>query len=900
MWRRALLAVLAVVAAQAAFATVAVDFGEARIWRIVESRGERYGVGDTAIYRVREDRLDLVCRTPSFAPGVVTNDGVWFIDRGNLIRVNDSKPAVFMKDVAYIARAGSRLIVHHGTEILAVQGTELTTIARNVDASGVLETAGEHAFFKSERENKTFVTDGMSLRLIAPEVCDAHTLRQSVFLTCADSVYTVDARAGTRTLIARGQKAQVARLLTMDAFSQQLPLQKLNAPAEVGGKSVNHAARNGDFLYVATDDDVFALRGNEQHRVVTLQPVTEDEAIVVMRTFHGRVYVGGDSGAFEIVGTTARRLTTFQVQTMFDHDDHLWMSYSHTLRIDDDVDIVATIVSSESWWKRVLDRVLRGRTISAGNIRIEPRYARKSDGRDPYSKSYPRRFFTVLSTDREKFERQLANNEYKTASENIVDVDGGVHTLYYAVRDAAGNTSTFEQKLNVIPGPAAGAVIVWLLGALAAALVLILAPWVSWCQSLVLNPFIQKYGSFGTLKLILSVVPAARRHLLRRYRRELNADLTAAAERFVIPSPELAPDPIEKKLRSSRRLLIKGRSGIGKSAVLRYLACFAARQAYIERVTPIFIPIARYRGKPMDRAIADQLAVYGHLSDRDSELLAWFIDEGPFLICIDGLNEVDAETRMEVRRFVDRHWKRNYFILASQEAYEFDDLPSMSLAPLGDDEIRRFLEKRLGVRATEAIASNVLAHRDVYGIAQNLEFAIDLIERGLSAPATTTDLYSAILDPIVVSANEGTIDYSLPLSKRAFDMIRTHDIYIDSPDANLPAGFLGDLRKHKLVIQRDDKSYFTHNLVRDFLASCYLRSNWKSLIPDQTIDTDWRATLDLLARSLDAEELHALLRIVLVKNQIIARELFNAAPLEKRAHWGESFEREYGRAALAS
>jgi len=889
MWRRAWLAVFAFAVAQAAFATVAVDFGEARIWRIVESRGERYGVGLDAIYRVREDGLDLVCKTQPFAPVLATNDGVWFIDLGNLIRINDSKPAVFMTRVAHIARAGSHLIVHRGTEILAVQGTELTTIARNVDADGVLETAGERALFMSEREKKTFLTDGTSFRLIAPGACDAHTVRQSVFLMCGDSVYAVDARAGTRTLIRQGG-TQSEREEEMKIFAQP-PLPKLNAPAEIIGKSVNHAVRNGDFLYVATDDDVFALRGNEQHHVVTLQQLTENEAIMDMRTFHGRVYVAGDSGAFEIVGTTAHRVTTLQMQTMFEHDDRLWMTYAHTLRIDDDVDIVADIVSSESWWKRILDRVLPGRTISAGTVRIEPRYARKSDGRDPYGKSYPRRFFTVLSADREKFERQLSNNEFETASENIVDVDGGVHKLYYAVRDAAGNTFTFEQKLNVIPGPAAGAVIVWLLGALAAVLVLILAPWVSWCQSLVLNPFIQKYGSFGTLKLILSAVPAARRHLLRRYRRELNADLAAAAERFVIPSPELAPDPIEKKLRSGRRLLIKGRSGIGKSAVLRYLASFAARQAYIERVTPIFIPIARYRGKPMDRSIADQLAVYGHLSDRDSELLAWFIDEGPFLICIDGLNEVDAETRMEVRRFVDRHWKRNYFILASQEAYEFDDLPSISLAPLGDDEIRRFLEKRLGLRAAEAIVRAVLAHRDVYGIAQNLEFAIDLIERGQSVPATTTDLYSAILDPIVVSANEGTIE-------RAFDMIRTHDIYIDSPDANLPAGFLGDLRKHKLVIQRDDKSYFTHNLVRDFLASCYLRSNWKSLIPDQTIDTDWRATLDLLARSLDTEELHALLRIVLTKNQMIARELFNAAPLEKRAQWGESFEREYGRAAL--
>jgi hypothetical protein len=400
--------------------------------------------------------------------------------------------------------------------------------------------------------------------------------------------------------------------------------------------------------------------------------------------------------------------------------------------------------------------------------------------------------------------------------------------------------------------------------------------------------------------LLLSVVPAARRHLMRRYRVELRKDLDASAKLFVMPSPQLEPKQIVAALQTHHRLLIKGQSGIGKTAYLRHLAWQAAQGRFPEHAIPIFVPVARYRGRPIMDTIAAQLAAYGHISDRNSELLSWFIEEGPYLILFDGLNEVDAQTRQDIRVFIDRHWKRNYFVVTSQEAYEFDDLSSISMIPLGEPEIRLFLVSRLGEGRAASVADQILAHRDVYGVVQNLEFVIDLIVEGRNIPGTAEELCAAVLDPVVKLAGDGGIDFMQPLATRAFEMIRTREIYLDAHDVNLPAGVMSELRKRKLVVQRDDKTYFSHNLVRDFLAARYLRSNWKNVIPEQTIDADWRATLDLLARSLNGADLHALLHIVLEKNQSVAGDLFRSTPAERRTGWGESFEREYGRAALTA
>jgi len=215
-------------------------------------------------------------------------------------------------------------------------------------------------------------------------------------------------------------------------------------------------------------------------------------------------------------------------------------------------------------------------------------------------------------------------------------------------------------------------------------LLIILAPYIEFCQQLLMNPWVRKYGSFGLIPIILSVFPPARQHLLRRYFRRLTKEkeFSDIQPTFVIPGNEFDPNALGTLLLEERKLLLLGQTGIGKTFYFEYLTGYYARNNNTPPAgaIPIFLPLARYKGDVPENIYTAQLSAFGQLSDR--ELNSWFLQKGGFLFFIDGLNEVDEATRHRISAFVDQHSKTNYFCISSQQMYpEFANIKQVLLPP---------------------------------------------------------------------------------------------------------------------------------------------------------------------------------------------------------------------------
>ena len=127
----------------------------------------------------------------------------------------------------------------------------------------------------------------------------------------------------------------------------------------------------------------------------------------------------------------------------------------------------------------------------------------------------------------------------------------GISELHVSLRDSWGN-QIHDRVIRGLVLPAWRTVTI-LCGALFLSFLiacLCLAPYVHWCHLLLMNPFIRRYASFGIIPIVLTILPAARRHLLKRYRRNVAFDpiLNESLEDYVVPGESFEASRFPRKL----------------------------------------------------------------------------------------------------------------------------------------------------------------------------------------------------------------------------------------------------------------------------------------------------------------------------------------------------------------
>ncbi|MBE9116758.1 HEAT repeat domain-containing protein [Lusitaniella coriacea LEGE 07157] len=204
------------------------------------------------------------------------------------------------------------------------------------------------------------------------------------------------------------------------------------------------------------------------------------------------------------------------------------------------------------------------------------------------------------------------------------------------------------------------------------------------------NPWVRKFLGFGYVGFLLAWVPFLRRKLFEPFKPSLLADakLDDFESRAYFPESKVAfkgeIQPITQVLpKIEGQIILVGDSGLGKSMFLRHLANTAPRIA-------VYLP-ARKCENGVIAAIQAKL----HGQAQDEAFLKNLIYSGAIDICIDGLNEVTADTRAKISQFVESYFRGN--IIMTTQPLEWippSTAKTYTLQSLQPQQIEQFLRSR--------------------------------------------------------------------------------------------------------------------------------------------------------------------------------------------------------------
>ena len=152
-------------------------------------------------------------------------------------------------------------------------------------------------------------------------------------------------------------------------------------------------------------------------------------------------------------------------------------------------------------------------------------------------------------------------------------------------------------------------------------------------------------------------------------------------------------------LNISNKLIVTGTGGIGKSLLLKHLFLNVAQQGtYI----PVLIELRKFN-QLENKEISLYQAVYQTLSDNglhlEDEYYSYSLNEGGYLILLDGLDEVNRskleKVSEEIRDF-SSHYNKNHFVVSSRPTDHFigwNDFHELSLCSLTKTQALHLIQK---------------------------------------------------------------------------------------------------------------------------------------------------------------------------------------------------------------
>ncbi len=213
------------------------------------------------------------------------------------------------------------------------------------------------------------------------------------------------------------------------------------------------------------------------------------------------------------------------------------------------------------------------------------------------------------------------------------------------------------------------------------------------------NPWLRQILGFGYIGLLLALVPWLRDRLFQPFKPLLLAD--AGLDNFVeqgyfgesfvkVPrgigtdsTDSITPEmqPITQAIPTLQgQIVLEGESGLGKSMFLRHLVNNSRRMF-------VYLPAQK-----CDMGVME--AIFAKLRGQveDTQFLQRLIYNGALDICIDGLNEVTADTRAKVSQFAESYFRGN-LIMTTQplEWIPPSTAKKYELQALTQEQIEQFL-----------------------------------------------------------------------------------------------------------------------------------------------------------------------------------------------------------------
>jgi truncated hemoglobin YjbI len=396
------------------------------------------------------------------------------------------------------------------------------------------------------------------------------------------------------------------------------------------------------------------------------------------------------------------------------------------------------------------------------------------------------------------------------------------------------------------------------------------------------NPWVRRILGMGYVGFLLTWVPFFRRKLFEPFKPSLLADagLDNFHDQSYFPQSQVKVPgsgdlfPITLALpKIQGQIILEGDSGLGKSMFLRHLLTNSQRIV-------VYLPAQKCH-KGVIEAIQDKL----HGQAQDAGFLKNLIYSGAIDICIDGLNEVTADTRAKICQFVESYFRGN--IIMTTQPLEWippSTAKTYYLQPLEQTQIQEFLLSR-----QPRLPKDALVQGQTYEIAcinylkevlkpQQPEEELNAARRILSNPMDLTvvalmlsqgkhpNLFRLQEQQYNIMAAEYLQEWNqeFPLKKfsAAVYQMRLEDRQALPADEFFQVVMSLEDEKYKMVVSRqwqDDKGeakkewYFRHDKIMDFfLVQNFLGNSddADALLVDRMGDPRFRGVYFLLATLL--------------------------------------------------
>lgn len=265
-----------------------------------------------------------------------------------------------------------------------------------------------------------------------------------------------------------------------------------------------------------------------------------------------------------------------------------------------------------------------------------------------------------------------------------------------------------------------------------------------WIQAVVFwNPFVRKLLGLGYIDMVLLHVGVARRRLFAPFKASLLGDIaaenitqldrlayfkdsrvrhrpTVTSRRNQAADKEM---PILEALsRHHGRVLLLGKSGLGKSSFLRFLLAKRAREG---RDAIAYLRADQCR-QGVEAEIEQRMSGLG----KEQDLVKSMIYSGKLFVYIDGYNEVDLTTQDLITGFLSRYPYANILVTSQIPLRGFGTIECFTIMPLAVDAIRTFLLSREAVLAEKAPVRGEMFEKIAISFLQQINSAAeDDVER---------------------------------------------------------------------------------------------------------------------------------------------------------------------------
>ncbi|WP_017744034.1 HEAT repeat domain-containing protein [Scytonema hofmannii] len=206
------------------------------------------------------------------------------------------------------------------------------------------------------------------------------------------------------------------------------------------------------------------------------------------------------------------------------------------------------------------------------------------------------------------------------------------------------------------------------------------------------NPWLRLIFGLGYIGFLLAVIPFLRQRLFEPFKSFLLADasLNNFDDQAYFPDTMVRVRGLEENKAITEvipslkgQIILQGDSGLGKSMFLRHLVKNSQRI------------VAYLPARKCDRGVVEAIQAKLQGQVQNTNFLKNLIQNGAIDICIDGLNEVTADTRAKIGQFVESYFRGN--IIMTTQPLEWIP-PSMAvvheLQPLKPQQIEKFLLSR--------------------------------------------------------------------------------------------------------------------------------------------------------------------------------------------------------------